>query len=574
MRRLHLTAVVAAALVIVAAVALATPGASAQDPNPTGSYIVVLHDEVRDPGAVADEHSRAEQAQVSFVYRRALKGYAARMSPQAAGRIADDPRVAYVDADGIATTTEVQPGATWGLDRIDQRALPLDGTYTYNTTAGDVWAYVIDTGIRASHSEFGGRVKPGYTAINDRYGTSDCNGHGTHVAGTVGGTTYGVAKAVNLVPVRVLNCQGSGTWSGVIAGIDWVTGQKTTNPDRPMVANMSLGGGYSQSVNDAVTRSSDAGVTYAVSAGNDSGDACAKSPASTPAAITVGATNSSDAKASWSNWGTCVDLFAPGVSITSAWHTSNTATNTISGTSMASPHVAGVAALHLAGTPKASASEVSLAITSSATMDAVTGAGTDSPNLLLYSLLGASLPADTTEPTVSITSPANGATVSGPVTITADASDNVGVTKVEFRVGGAVIAEDTSEPYSATWDSTTVVEGSYVISAKAYDAAGNHSTSAGITVTVSNPPASGVALSGTSQNNGSTWTAIATVSGLPAGATASGTWSTSATSSCTASGAGTCSMSLPGIPKRTGSVTFTLTEPSLSPQPSVTISKP
>jgi subtilisin family serine protease len=569
MRRLHLTAVVAAALVIVAAVALATPGASAQSPSPVGSYIVVLHDEVRDPGAVADEHSRAEQAQVSFVYRRALKGYAAHMSPQAAGRIADDPRVAYVEADGIATTTDVQLGATWGLDRIDQRALPLDGKYTYTTDAGDVWAYVIDTGIRASHDEFGGRVKSGYTAINDRYGTSDCNGHGTHVAGTVGGMTYGVAKAVNLVPVRVLNCQGSGTWSGVIAGIDWVTGQKTTNPNRPMVANMSLGGGYSQSVNDAVTRSTDAGVTYAVSAGNDGGDACTKSPASTPAAITVGATNSSDAKASWSNSGTCVDLFAPGVSITSAWHTSNTATNTISGTSMASPHVAGVAALQLAATSSATAAQVSLAITSTATPGVVSGA---SPNLLLYSLLGASLPADTTAPTVSITSPANGATVSGTVTITANATDDVGVTKVEFRVGDAVVAEDTSAPYSVTWDSTTVADGSHVISAKAYDAAGNHSTSAGITVTVSNPPASGVTLSGTSQNNGSTWTAIATVSGL-SNNSASGTWSVNGTAakSCTST---TCEFRLSGIPKKIGSATFTLTEPSLTPQPSVTISKP
>ncbi len=228
----------------------------------------------------------------------------------------------------------------------------------------------------------------GFTAVNDRHGTNDCNGHGTHVAGTIGGTTYGVAKEVQLVPVRVLSCRGSGTWSGVIAGVDWVTGQRTANPGVPMVANMSLGGGANASVDAAVASSIAAGVTYAVAAGNDGVDACTRSPARVQAALTVGATGSADARASWSNVGPCLDVFAPGVGITSAWHTSNTATNTISGTSMASPHVAGVAALHLQGSPGAEPAAVGEVITSTATTGVVTSPGSGSPDLLLYSSPG------------------------------------------------------------------------------------------------------------------------------------------------------------------------------------------
>jgi subtilisin family serine protease len=357
-----------------------------------GRYIVVLEDSVKDPRAVAREQSRSNNARLGHVYQHALKGYSATMSDVAAARLASDPRVAYVEADGVAHKVATQANPTWGLDRIDDRS-GLDRSYDYSATGSGVSAYIIDSGIRISHSDFDGRASYGFDSV-DGGDSDDCDGHGTHVAGTVGGETYGVAKDVNLVAVRVLNCSGSGSWSGVIAGIDWVT----NNAVKPAVANMSLGGGFSSSVNQAVANSVDAGITYAVAAGNGNQggkaqNACNYSPASTPSALTVGATNSSDTKASWSNYGTCLDLFAPGVSITSTTMDGETAT--WSGTSMATPHVAGVAALYLQGDPTASAGAVATAITGSATADVVSSAGSGSPNLLLYSPL---TPRDTTPP--------------------------------------------------------------------------------------------------------------------------------------------------------------------------------
>lgn len=272
-----------------------------------------------------------------------------------------------------------QTNATWGLDRIDQRKRPLNGSYTYNTTASSVTAYIIDTGILSGHQEFSGRVTGGVTAINDGRGSSDCNGHGTHVAGTVGGRTYGVAKGVKLFAVRVLDCAGSGSNSGVIAGVDWVT----YNHTKPAVANMSLGGGASQALDDAVRNSIGAGVTYAVAAGNENQNACNVSPARVSSALTVGATTRTDSRASFSNYGSCVDLFAPGQDITSAWYSSSSSTRTISGTSMASPHVAGAAALYLQSNQGASPSTVASNLNSTATTGVVTGTN-GSPNRLLY----------------------------------------------------------------------------------------------------------------------------------------------------------------------------------------------
>jgi aqualysin 1 len=307
-------------------------------------YIVTLEDGASS-SEVAREHGNRFGTDVEYVYGEALEGYAARIPPGRLGEVRADPRVDAVEPDGRVTASTTQSGATWGLDRIDQRSLPLSTTFTYSNTGAGVNVYVIDTGIRFSHSQFGGRAVSGYDAI-DGGSADDCNGHGTHVAGTTGGTTYGVAKQTTLVAVRVLNCSGSGSYAGVIAGVNWVAGHTGA---APAVANMSLGGPASSALDTAVQNSIRSGITYAVAAGNDYQDACRYSPSRVPEAVTVSATDSRDGKPNWANSGSCVDLFAPGSAITSAWHTGDTATRSISGTSMASPHAAGVAALYLEG---------------------------------------------------------------------------------------------------------------------------------------------------------------------------------------------------------------------------------
>ncbi|MFE6039447.1 S8 family peptidase [Streptomyces sp. NPDC056452] len=344
------------------------------------SWIVVLK----------DGSTRAADLGVTpkHTFRNVLAGFSASLSEARAKALSADPRVAYVEQNSIVRLNETQANATWGLDRVDQRNLPLSTTYAHVTSASNVNAYIVDTGIRTSHNEFGGRASVGKDTVGDGRNGQDCQGHGTHVAGTVGGKTYGVAKGAKLIAVRVLDCEGSGTTAGVIAGIDWVT----ANARKPAVANMSLGGSASASLDDAVKKSIASGVSYSIAAGNGlpilglPANACNYSPARVPEAITVGATDRTDARASFSNYGTCLDLFAPGVDITSAWKDSDSATNTISGTSMATPHTAGVAALYLSAHPTATPAQVRNALVNNATSGKVQNPLTGSPNKLLHSL--------------------------------------------------------------------------------------------------------------------------------------------------------------------------------------------
>ncbi|WP_308195496.1 S8 family peptidase [Dactylosporangium sp. AC04546] len=385
------------------------------------SYVVVLKDSVSLQQRGVDDSAKVLSGRyggkVGHVYRSALHGFEVSLSEAAAKRLAADSAVQYVQRNGVFKTSGIQTNPpSWGLDRVDQSSLPLDGSYTYPNTASTVHAYIIDTGIRLTHSDFGTRATTGFDAVTAGGTAADCNGHGTHVAGTVGGSSYGVAKGVQLVAVRVLNCSGSGTTAQVVAGVDWVK----ANAVKPAVANMSLGGGADPTIDNAVQSAINSGITFTVSAGN--GDevgnplnACNFSPARVAAAITVGATDSSDNRASFSNYGSCLDIFAPGVSITSAWNSGNTAKNTIDGTSMAAPHVTGAAALAASANPSWTPQQIRDYLVNGAVNGAVVNPGSGSPNKLLR--VANSAPAN--DFSLSLTSQSGSVTAGGSAATTA-----------------------------------------------------------------------------------------------------------------------------------------------------------
>ena len=361
--------------------------ARADQDESEGSYIVVMRSSDDLDGAeveIAKSGGRTEKR-----FSHAINALSVKMKHSEVARIRNNPKVLFVELDQPMYALDTQsPTPSWGLDRVDQRALPFSNSFTASAYGAGVDVYIVDTGIFTTHTDFSGRLRSGFSAINDRRGSNDCNGHGTHVAGTAAGATYGVAKAASIIPVRVLDCAGSGSNTGVIAGLDWIIANHSAGV--AAVANMSLGGGASLALDTAVQNAINDGVVMAVAAGNSSANACNYSPARAANAITVGATGAynagetTDHRSGYSNFGSCLDIFAPGTSITSAWINSSTAINTISGTSMASPHVAGVAAALLSANPTLTPADISSMLRSSATPNVVSSAGTGSPNYLLY----------------------------------------------------------------------------------------------------------------------------------------------------------------------------------------------
>ncbi|MFB9908758.1 S8 family serine peptidase [Allokutzneria oryzae] len=386
MRRLPIAVLLAslASFGVPAVAAASADFVPAKNPVP-GSFLVSLKE-----GPAAAAASSATLAQryggtVKTVFTAAMHGFLVRgLSEPAARRLAADPLVRKVFQDGTARIADTQVNPTYGIDRVDQRNLPLDKKYTYNTTASNVTAYILDTGIRKTHTEFEDRAADGYDFVDEDPIAQDCNGHGTHVSGTVGGKTWGIAKKVKLVAVRILGCGGSAPDSDGVEGIEWIA----KNAKRPAVVNGSFTFDTPAIGDEAIGRLTQAGVTFVVAAGNSSADACDTGPARLPAVITTGATDNADNRASFSNYGRCLDLFAPGNNITSASHSSDTGTATMSGTSMASPHVAGGAALYLSANPTATPDQASKGLVDNATSNVVKNPGSGSPNKLLHTLFG------------------------------------------------------------------------------------------------------------------------------------------------------------------------------------------
>lgn len=449
---------------------------AAYDPDVIpGQYIVNLGNN-QVPEVVASSY----HIKPRYIYRHAMNGFSASIPQNVLDQLAKDLRVAKVEPVKIVRSNEIKEFAvTWGLDRVDQRTLPMDGLYNYGQDGTGVTAYVIDTGIRYDHQEFGTRATFGYDAFG---GTgSDCNGHGTHVSGTIGGTTYGVAKNVKLKAVRVLDCSGSGSTSGVIAGIDWVIANRAL----PATANLSLGtSSISVALDTAVQNLINAGVATVIAAGNSNQDACSASPARVPMAITIGSTDKTDTKSSFSNFGNCVDWFAPGEGIESAWISGAIDVRALSGTSMASPHTAGAAALYLQTRPASTPLEVREALFALTSKGII--AGTNSTNNHMLHTMITSTPSerDTTPPMITLTAPRTGTRWRrlSVISFKAMASDNIGVTGVRFYVNNIIVCTDTTAPYTCGWRKPLFPAASYEVKAVAFDAAGNVANSVTSTI--------------------------------------------------------------------------------------------